>query len=176
VIKKVTKILFPSNNQFKKNNFILMARVKVPSRMPSTTVPRSVQQVAGKTPRPGFQKNVDEDGNDTSKRQKPHRYRPQSLALREIRKYQNNTELLVRKLPFQRLVREIAFQVPGGKDKRFQAAALEALQIVFYFIFLFFSFFLNYMLCFVFSVFRLLKHTWLVSLRIPTYVRSMQKE
>jgi histone H3 len=39
---------------------------------------------------------------------KPHRYRPGTVALREIRKYQKSTELLVRKLPFQRLVREIA--------------------------------------------------------------------
>ncbi|KAL3682165.1 hypothetical protein R1sor_000187 [Riccia sorocarpa] len=34
---------------------------------------------------------------------KPHRYRPGTVALREIRKYQKSTELLIRKLPFQRL-------------------------------------------------------------------------
>ena len=39
---------------------------------------------------------------------KPHRYRPGTVALREIRRYQKSTELLIRKLPFQRLVREIA--------------------------------------------------------------------
>ena len=39
---------------------------------------------------------------------KPHRYRPGTVALREIRKYQKSTELLIRKLPFQRLVREVA--------------------------------------------------------------------
>lgn len=37
---------------------------------------------------------------------KPHRFRPGTVALREIRKYQKSTELLIRKLPFQRLVRE----------------------------------------------------------------------
>jgi histone H3 len=31
-----------------------------------------------------------------------------TVALREIRRYQKSTELLIRKLPFQRLVREIA--------------------------------------------------------------------
>uniref|UniRef100_A0A8C2C2G1 Histone H3.3 n=1 Tax=Cyprinus carpio TaxID=7962 RepID=A0A8C2C2G1_CYPCA len=36
---------------------------------------------------------------------KPHRYRPGTVALREIRRYQKSTELLIRKLPFQRLVR-----------------------------------------------------------------------
>ncbi|KAB1261596.1 histone H3.1 [Camelus dromedarius] len=39
---------------------------------------------------------------------KPHRYRPGTVALREIRRYQKSTELLIRKLPFQALVREIA--------------------------------------------------------------------
>ncbi|KAE8662530.1 histone H3.2 [Hibiscus syriacus] len=39
---------------------------------------------------------------------KPHRFRPGTVALREIRKYQKSTELLIQKLPFQRLVREIA--------------------------------------------------------------------
>ncbi|KAH7415557.1 hypothetical protein KP509_14G051800 [Ceratopteris richardii] len=39
---------------------------------------------------------------------KPRHHRPGTIALREIRKYQKSTELLIRKLPFQRLVREIA--------------------------------------------------------------------
>lgn len=45
---------------------------------------------------------------------KPHRYRPGTVALREIRRYQKTTELLIRKLPFQRLVREVAqeYKVP----------------------------------------------------------------
>ncbi|KAH8237706.1 hypothetical protein KR038_008450 [Drosophila bunnanda] len=57
---------------------------------------------------------------------KPHRYRPGTVALREIRRYQKSTELLIRKLPFQRLVRDIA---QGFKaDLRFQTAAIGALQ------------------------------------------------
>ena len=38
---------------------------------------------------------------------KPHRYRPGTVALREIRRLQKSTDLLICKLPFQRLVREI---------------------------------------------------------------------
>jgi len=38
---------------------------------------------------------------------KPHRYRPGTVALRQIRKYQKSTDLLIRKAPFQRLVKEI---------------------------------------------------------------------
>ena len=58
---------------------------------------------------------------------KPHRYRPGTVALREIRKYQKSTELLIRKLPFQRLVREIAQDFKT--DLRFQSSAILALQV-----------------------------------------------
>ena len=54
------------------------------------------------------------------------RYRPGTVALREIRRYQKSTELLIRKLPFQRLVREIADEQTVGL--RFQATAIQALQ------------------------------------------------
>ena len=57
---------------------------------------------------------------------KPHRYKPGTVALREIRRYQKSTELLIRKLPFQRLVREIAQDFKS--DLRFQSAAVGALQ------------------------------------------------
>src|SRR5271154_4790536 len=57
---------------------------------------------------------------------KPHRYRPGTVALREIRRYQKSTELLIRKLPFQRLVRDIAQDFKT--DLRFQSSAVEALQ------------------------------------------------
>ena len=57
---------------------------------------------------------------------RPMRYRPGTVALREIRRYQKTMELLIRKLPFNRLVREIAqdFKI----DLRFQAAAIGSLQ------------------------------------------------
>lgn len=57
---------------------------------------------------------------------KPRRYKPGTVALREIRKYQKSTELLIRKLPFQRLVREITQDL--GKDLRWQSLAALALQ------------------------------------------------
>ena len=70
------------------------------------------------------QKNL---GNlQTGGLKRPMRYRSGTVALREIRRYQQSTELLIRKLPFNRLVREIA---QGFKtDLRFQAAAIGALQ------------------------------------------------
>jgi histone H3/H4 len=54
-----------------------------------------------------------------------------TVALREIRRYQKSTDLLIRKIPFQRLVREIAQdEKPAwkGQDYRFQSTAIEALQ------------------------------------------------
>ena len=57
---------------------------------------------------------------------KPHRFRPGTVALREIRKYQKSTDLLIRKLPFQRLVREIAHEYKA--ELRFQSSAVLALQ------------------------------------------------
>jgi histone H3 len=59
---------------------------------------------------------------------KPHRYRPGTVALREIRRYQKSTELLLRKLPFQRLVREIAQDFNTTDLLRFQSSAVLALQ------------------------------------------------
>ena len=57
---------------------------------------------------------------------KPHRYRPGTVALREIRKYQKSTDLLVRKAPFQRFVREVAQDFMT--DSRWQSTAVLALQ------------------------------------------------
>lgn len=62
----------------------------------------------------------------TPSQKKSHRYRPGTVALREIRKYQKSTDLLIRKLPFQRLIREIAYDFKT--DVRFQSCALLALQ------------------------------------------------
>ena len=57
---------------------------------------------------------------------KPHRFRPGTVALREIRRYQKTTELLIKKMPFQRLVREIAQEFKT--DLRFQSSSVMALQ------------------------------------------------
>ena len=57
---------------------------------------------------------------------KPHRFRPGTVALREIRKFQKSTELLIRKAPFQKLVRELAAE--HRSDLRFQSMAIMAIQ------------------------------------------------
>ena len=81
----------------------------------------------GKQPRKQLAtKNVRKNPPKTGGVKKPHRYRPGTVALCEIRRYQKSTELLICKLPFNRLVREIAQDVKT--DLRFQAQAIAALQ------------------------------------------------
>ncbi len=89
------------------------------------------KSTGGKAPRKVASKAKKELGQAGKKAvsggvKKPHRFRPGTVALREIRKYQKSTELLLRKLPFQRLVREIAQDYKT--DLRFQSAAVAALQ------------------------------------------------
>ena len=57
---------------------------------------------------------------------KPRRFRPGTVALREIKKYQKSTDLLIRKLPFQRLVREVYTMYRS--DIRFQQSTIAALH------------------------------------------------
>ena len=64
---------------------------------------------------------------------KRYRYQLGTVALKQIRQYQKSTELLIKKLPFQRLVHEIAsdsevIKSPLCGKVRFQSAAVMALQ------------------------------------------------
>ena len=65
-------------------------------------------------------------GSSEGTKPKPHRYRPGTVALREIHRYQRSTELLIWKLPFQHLVREIAQDFKT--ELRFQSGTIMALQ------------------------------------------------
>ena len=60
------------------------------------------------------------------KKMRLQRYRPGTVALREIRRYQKSSELLIRRMPFQRLVREIV--QTHNPYVRFQSGAILALQ------------------------------------------------
>ncbi|XP_041038219.1 uncharacterized protein LOC121274894 [Carcharodon carcharias] len=97
--------------------FVIMARTKQTAR----------KSTGGKAPRKQLAtKAARKSAPATGGVKKPHRYRPGTVALREIRRYQKSTELLIRKLPFQRLVREIAQDFKT--DLRFQSSAVMALQ------------------------------------------------
>ena len=98
-----------------------MARTKQTARK-ATGAKAPRKQLANKAAR----KTTAVNNHDQGGIKKPHRFRPGTVALREIRKFQKSTELLIRKLPFQRLVREIAQEYKS--DLRFQSQAILALQ------------------------------------------------
>ncbi|XP_043644902.1 uncharacterized protein LOC122614399 [Drosophila teissieri] len=100
--------------------------VKLKSEM-ARTKQTARKSTGGKAPRKQLAtKAARKSAPATGGVKKPHRYRPGTVALREIRRYQKSTELLIRKLPFQRLVREIAQDFKT--DLRFQSSAVMALQ------------------------------------------------
>ncbi|KAF5328633.1 hypothetical protein D9619_011617 [Psilocybe cf. subviscida] len=112
-----------------KSNSASMARTKVTALM----------SAGGKAPRKQLAAMTASMTGTPARSKKPHRFRPGTVALREIRRYQKTTKLLIRRMPFQRLVREIAQDykpshsspTPPNKkqtDIRFQSAAIEALQ------------------------------------------------
>jgi len=92
---------------------------KAPRKLLATKAPR--KSIGGKAPKsqrtPG-----------TPRTPGKRRYRPGTRALMEIRRYQRNTDLLIPKMPFSRVIREIAQSLCATKDLRFQSTAIMCLQ------------------------------------------------
>jgi histone H3 len=85
------------------------------------------QSTGGKAPRHQLAtKAAQKQARHTGGMKTPHHYRPGTVAIHEIRKYQTNTDLLIMKAPFQLLVREIAIDLK--LDLRMQSMAVLALQ------------------------------------------------
>ena len=95
-----------------------MARTKTTARKSHVGVKRPRKELVSKTSK----KSAPAMGGI----KKPHRFRPGTVAIREIRKYQRSTDLLIRKLPFQRLVKDLAHE--KSPELRFQRTAMLALQ------------------------------------------------
>ncbi|KAG1755610.1 histone-fold-containing protein [Suillus lakei] len=103
-----------------------------PSKRPKH--PTARKSTGREKPTPSFSSNADAENGQGQPRKK-RRYRPGTLALREIRKYQRSTDLLLRRLPFSRVVREIAMDMMtdtnyerGEAGLRWQSSAIMALQ------------------------------------------------
>ncbi|XP_030638812.1 uncharacterized protein LOC115819396 [Chanos chanos] len=117
VLPNIQAVLLPKKTDKPAKANKKMARTKQTAR----------KSTGGKAPRKQLAtKAARKSAPATGGVKKPHRYRPGTVALREIRRYQKSTELLIRKLPFQRLVREIAQDFKT--DLRFQSSAVMALQ------------------------------------------------
>ncbi len=80
----------------------------------------------GKAPRNELAKKAARKAAPDADENRRRRFRAGTVALREFRKLQKSTELLIRKAPFNRFVREVAQE--RMQDVRFQEGAVEALQ------------------------------------------------
>ena len=135
-----------------------MARMKQTPRNPNINRPKAaidsdVQSTKGRpTPKPASSKTPVKGGKQPQKHlswkllhlgatltegiKKPHHYRPGLVTLREIKRYQKSTECLIKRSPFQKLIREISQeycicpQGPGtpSMQVRFQSTAIAGLQ------------------------------------------------
>jgi histone H3 len=102
------------------------------SKAQAVKIPQHGMKVPKKEHEPKGEKKLLQQAKDEAEKKKK-RFRPGTVALREIRKYQKSTDLLIRKLPFQRVVREVAQNLfNDGKihldGLRFQTSAMDALQ------------------------------------------------
>ena len=89
-----------------RSNMARTKKSKSSPRLSGKSIPTKAPRTPGKSRQSLRSSNVSPKGQKAERR--PRRYRPGTVALREIRRYQNATHLLVPRLPFQRLVREIA--------------------------------------------------------------------
>lgn len=117
-----------------KSNLTPQSRRKQHQPKKKTTGSHVARKV-GQVPVPGKRGRHRIPRNQLAAKNKPprvikrYRYRPGTVALREIRKYQKSTELLIKKAPFQRLIREIMYEVaPYNGPNRIETAAAIALQ------------------------------------------------
>ena len=104
-------------------------------RIPSKSTTKNIPRKGGKQPQKHLLHKVLRR-NKTGGIKKPHRYHPRLLALREIRRYQQSTECLIKRTPFNKLIKKISQEYrvcPDGPGMpsvqvRFQSTALAALQ------------------------------------------------
>ncbi|KAI9371670.1 histone-fold-containing protein [Aspergillus egyptiacus] len=102
-----------------------------PSKTPSKSPSKSAGVTKGRKESKKPPRTSDVQPGDPTPTGRRHRYRPGTVALKEIRKYQRSYDLLIQKLPFARLVREVALDLlPAevGAELRWQSHAILALQ------------------------------------------------
>lgn len=104
-----------------------MARTKLTTQK-STGSKTPQMQLAKKAARKSAppRKSARKSAPATASVKKPHRYRPGTVALQEIRRFQKATDLMIKKAPFSRLVMEIATEFKGDmKSTRNTSLALQ---------------------------------------------------
>lgn len=100
----------------------------------STPLPKAVKRglASVKHPKPHPKPKGKKSGQvaKQQKERKPFKFKPGTVAVRQIKHFQNTTDMLIRRLPFQRIVREIALQQQSkyGEAYRFSASSVLAMQ------------------------------------------------
>ena len=111
----------------KHHPFSEVAAVAAQSARAAKKCPHSLdEEVSGKQARKKLPSILLKKKVSTGGVKKPHHYKPGTVALWEIRKYQRSTELLCRRLSVACLIREITQEFKMGL--RFQATALLVIQ------------------------------------------------
>ena len=127
----------PRNPKIDRPTAAMGSDVQLERRIPSKPISKKVAMKGGKQPQKHLlHKLIRQNKSSTGGIKKPYRYRPGLLALREIRRYQQLTDCLIKRTPFNKLIKEISQEYrvcPDGPGTpsiqvRFQSTALAALQ------------------------------------------------
>ena len=127
----------PRNPNLERPSTAMGSDVQPERRVPSKPTSKKVATKGGKQPQKHLlHKLIRRNKSTTGGIKKPHRYHPGLLALREIHRYQQSTECLIKRTPFNKLIKEISQEYrvcPEGPrtpsvQVRFQSTALAALQ------------------------------------------------
>ena len=127
----------PRNPNGERPTAAMVSDIQLERRIPSKPTSRKIPTKGGKQPQKHLlHKLIRQNKTPTGGMKKPHRYQPGLLALREIRRYQQSTECLIRRTPFNKFFKEISQEYrvcPDGPGTpsvqvRFQSTALVALQ------------------------------------------------
>ena len=127
----------PRNPKIDRPKAAVGSDVQLERRIPLKPTSKKVAMKGGKQPQKHLlHKLIRRNKSSTSGIKKPHRYQPGLLALREIRRYQQLTDCLIKRTPFNKLIKEISQEYrvcPDGPGTpsvqvRFQSTALAALQ------------------------------------------------
>ena len=127
----------PRNPNVERPTAAMGSDVQPERRVPSKLTSKKVATKGGKQPRKHLlHKLIRQNKSTTGGIKKPHRYHLGLLALREICRYQQSTNCLIKRTPFNKLIKEISQEYrvcPDGPGTpsvqvRFQSTALAALQ------------------------------------------------
>ena len=126
----------PKNPNLERPSSAMGSDIQPERRVPLKTTSKRVATKGGKQPQKHMLHKLLRQNSTTGGIKKPHRYHSGLLGLQEIHRYQQSTDSLIRKTPFNKLIKEISQEYrvcPDGPGTpsvqvRFQSTALVALQ------------------------------------------------